>query len=162
MVFIQKRCPSVFSYWLVVDRSSSWTDLMSPISKFRDIHFIDPARDIICWKFEGDLSFGVAMTSVQFFSEVRSLDVTWWPDLEWPGSEIFTCAEKCMHRYAKNGGAPTRLRSTMSQKLLNAVAYIFTRLQPSASTFASLPGSSPKKRETVAYLPLDKFSTYAY
>ena len=39
--------------------------------------------------------FGVAMTSLQTFSEVRSLNVTWWPDLEWPGSEVFTlCAKK--------------------------------------------------------------------
>ena len=51
--------------------------------------------DINCWKFQGDRSFGVALTSIQTFSEVRSLDVTWWPDLEWPESEIFTtCAEK--------------------------------------------------------------------
>ena len=35
------------------------------------------------------------MTSIQTFSEVRSLDVTWWPGLEWPGSEIVTiCVEK--------------------------------------------------------------------
>ena len=51
--------------------------------------------DINRWKFQGDRLFGVAMTNIQTFSEVRSLDVTWWPDHEWPGSEIFTkCAEK--------------------------------------------------------------------
>ena len=60
----------------------------------RDTHFIDPVRDIICWKFQCDKLFGVTMTSIQTFSEVRSFDVTWWPDLEWPGSEIFTCAKK--------------------------------------------------------------------
>ena len=49
--------------------------------------------DIKRWKFKGDRSFGV-MTNIQTFSDMRSLNVTWWPDLEWPGSEIFTeCAE---------------------------------------------------------------------
>ena len=137
-----------------MERSQSWTDLGSP--KFRDTHLIDPVRDIICWKFQGDQSFGVVMTSMQTYSGVRSLDVTWWPDLEWPASEIFTCAEKWMNRCVKNGGSrrftPTWLRSTMSRKQLNVVAIIFTRLQPSASTSASLPGSSPKKRQTSPYL----------
>ena len=60
-------------------RSQSWTDPGSPILTLRDTHFKDPARDIICWKFQCDKLFGVAMTSIQTFSEVRSLDVTWWP-----------------------------------------------------------------------------------
>ena len=49
------------------------------------------------WKFQGECAFGVAMTSIQTFSEVRSLDVTWWPDVWWPGSDIFTFEEK-MHK----------------------------------------------------------------
>ena len=33
---------------------------------------------------------------------VRSLNVTWWPDLEWPGSAIFTTyPERCMNTCAK-------------------------------------------------------------
>ena len=78
-----------------MERLQNWPDLRSRISKFWDIRFIDTGTDINRWKFQGDRSFGVAMTNIQSFSEVRSLDVTWWPDLEWPGSEIFTkCAEK--------------------------------------------------------------------
>ena len=52
------------------------------------MHFIDAVTNISRWKFQGDRSFGVAMTSIQAFSEAMSLDVTWWPDLEWPGSKI--------------------------------------------------------------------------
>ena len=33
-------------------------------------------------KFQGDRTFGVVMTSIHTSSEVRFLDVTWWPDLE--------------------------------------------------------------------------------
>ena len=95
MVFVQNRRLSFFSHWLIMERSQNWPDLRSPISKFRDIYFIDTGTDINCWKFQGDLSFGVAMTNIQSFSEVRSLDVTWWPDFEWPGFEVFKkCAEK--------------------------------------------------------------------
>ena len=95
MVFVQKRRLSFFSPWLIMERSQNWPDLRSPISKFRDIRFIDTGTDINRWKFQGNRLFGVAMTNIRSFSEVRSLDVTWWPDHEWPGSEIFTkCAEK--------------------------------------------------------------------
>ena len=56
------------------------------------------------WKFQGNRSFGVALTSIQTFYEVRSLDVAWWPDLAWPGSEIFKYMwKKCIIRCAKNG-----------------------------------------------------------
>ena len=77
--------------------------------KFRDIRFIDTGTNINRWQFQGDRSLDVAMTNIQSFSEVRTLDVTWWPDLEWPGSQIFTkCAEKmyeqlCQKRWR---GAP--------------------------------------------------------
>ena len=61
---------------------------------------------------KGDWAFGVALTRIQTVSEVMSLDVTWWPNLEWPGSEIFTCAEIYINRYTKNGGAERSLRKT--------------------------------------------------
>ena len=45
------------------------------------------------------------MTSIQTFSEVRSLDVTWLPDLEWPGYEIFaTCARASSKEFRLGGG----------------------------------------------------------
>ena len=80
-------------------RSQNWPDLRSPIWKFWDIHLIDIVMDINRWKLQGDQSFGAAVASIQFFfSEVKSLGVTWWPDLKWSGSEKFTrCAEK-MHK----------------------------------------------------------------
>ena len=77
MVFVQKR-------------RQSWPDIGSPISKFLDIHLIHNVIDIKFWKFEGDRLFDVAMANIQTFSGVRSFDVTWWPHLEWHGSEIFT------------------------------------------------------------------------
>ena len=90
-----KRGAFHFSHWLIMERSQNWSGLGSPISKFQDIYFIDTGTDINRWTFQGDWAFGVAIKSIQTLSEVRSLDVTWWPDLEWPGSEIFTiCAER--------------------------------------------------------------------
>ena len=89
-----------------MERSQTWPDLGSPISKFRDKHFMDTVTDINHWKFQGDRSFGLAMANIQFFSEVRSLDVTWWPDLESPGSEILQHVWKRMNRCAKMGAPP--------------------------------------------------------
>ena len=97
MVFVQKRRLSVFSHWPIMERSHNLPDLGSHISKFRVKHFIDIVTDINRCRFQGGPSFGVVITSIQTFSEVRSLEVTWWSDLEWPGYEISTiCAEK-MH-----------------------------------------------------------------
>ena len=77
----------------IMERSQNWTDLWSRISKLRNINFMDSVMDINRWVFQGNRSFGVAM--IQTFSDVRSLNVTWWPDMERPGSEIFkTCGEK--------------------------------------------------------------------
>ena len=98
IVFVQKRRLSFFSHWLIywlIERSQNWPDLRSPISKFRDTSFIDTGTNINRWKFQGNRSGGVALPNIQTFYEVRSLDVTWWPDLAWPGSEISTTyAEK--------------------------------------------------------------------
>ena len=91
-----KRSAFQFSpNWLIMERSQAWPDLGSPILKSRDKKFIDSLTDINLVKFQGDRSLGVAMAIVRTFSEARTLDITWWPELEWPGSEIFTtCAEK--------------------------------------------------------------------
>ena len=88
IVFVQKRRLSIFSHWLLSmynrKTSQNWPDLKSPISKLRDIHFIDTVMDIIRWKFLGDQSFFVSMISIQTFSEVRSLDMTWsWVTWVW-------------------------------------------------------------------------------
>ena len=49
---------------------------------------IDTVTDNNICKFQCHQS-GEAMTSNTTFSGLRSLEVTWWPDLEWPGSNIF-------------------------------------------------------------------------
>ena len=56
---------------------SNWPDVMSLILKFRDIRVIDTGMDIHRSKFQGNRSVGVALTSIQTFYDVRSLDVTW-------------------------------------------------------------------------------------
>ena len=57
---------------------------------------------------QGDRSLGVAMTSIQS-SEVRSRDVIWWLDIEWPVSEIFTTyAERMYEPVCKNSGSERR------------------------------------------------------
>ena len=79
---------------------------------------------MVCWIRCCDVQFGfecalkssllipstIALTSIQtFFSEVRPLDVAWWPDLERPGSEIFTtCVGKMCKKVYKNGGTTRR------------------------------------------------------
>ena len=98
MGFVQKRRLSTFFQWLIIEKSQNWPDLRSLMSNLCDDHFIDTVTHINRWKVQGDRSFGVGiMTSIQTFSEVRSFNVTWWPDLEWPGSEIFTTCAKRMY-----------------------------------------------------------------
>ena len=38
MTFVQKSRLSVFSHWLIMERSQNWPDLRPPISKFRDMY----------------------------------------------------------------------------------------------------------------------------
>ena len=112
MVFVPKRRISILFHWLIMERSQNWPDLESPISKFRDMHFMDTVTYINRWKFQGDRPVGVmvAMTSIQTFSELRSLDVTWWPDLEWSGCEICTCADKMYEQVCQKTAARKTLR----------------------------------------------------
>ena len=73
--FVQKRRLSFFSHSLIWDRSQNWPDLRSPISKFPDICFIDTVTDINRWKFQGNRSVGVALTSIQLFYEVKQASI---------------------------------------------------------------------------------------
>ena len=105
MFFVQKRCLSIFPLTYngeVAKLTWPWvSDIKIPRYKFTDT-----VTDIKHWRYQGDRSFGVAMTNIQSFSEVRSLDASWWPDLEWPGSEILTiCAERWINKCAKDGSA---------------------------------------------------------
>ena len=97
MGFVQNRRFSIVSHWLTMEMSQNWPDLRSPISIFWDIHFIGTVTYINRWKFQGNRSVGVVLMIIQTFYDLRSLDVTWWPDLAWPGSEIFTTFAKKMY-----------------------------------------------------------------
>ena len=116
MLMDSKRRLSFFSHWLIMERSQNWPNLRSPISKFWDIHFIDTLACSNRWKFKDYRLIGVALRNIQTYYEVRSLDVTWWPDLAWPGFEIFTtCAEKMYNKFNPPSGA--RVKRSMSSKL---------------------------------------------
>ena len=58
------------------------------------------------WKFQIFISTTVAVTPLESFSEVGSLDLTWWLDLRWPGPKIcMKVAEQLSKQLWKNGGA---------------------------------------------------------
>ena len=69
------------------------------------ISILDTVIHVNRWKFQGDRLVGVC--SYEEHSNVyqlRSMDATWWPDLEWPGYDIFiTCADVIS---AKDTGGP--------------------------------------------------------
>ena len=48
----------------------------------------------------------VAVTELQILLGIRSLDLTSWPDLRWPGPYFFSgkSAETWLNSYTKNGG----------------------------------------------------------
>ena len=50
--------------------------------------------------FEIIISTTVAVTRLQTFLEIESLDLAWWPELGWPGVRFFTkCAKKCQNGF---------------------------------------------------------------
>ena len=109
MDFVQKRRHSIFSHLLIIERSQNWSDLRSPISKFWEVHFINNLTRIKPWKFQDYRSVGVAMTSIQTFSEVGHL--TWPGDLTLIdlGLKFSEHVQKiCTNRCAKNGGVECR------------------------------------------------------
>ena len=117
--FCPKEEPiSIFSHLLIMERSQNWPDVRSPISFFRNIRSIHTGTDINRWKFQGDRSFGVAMTNIQNLSEVRSLDVTCsyltMSDLGPKFSQ--SVRKRCMNSCAKNGGAPRRRFPAIGEK----------------------------------------------
>ena len=63
----------------------NWPDLRSQISKIRDIRIVPNLTLINSCEFENNRIKTVVMAWHRKFSEVRSLIVTWWPDLRWPG-----------------------------------------------------------------------------
>ena len=100
MVFIQKKRLSNFCRWLKMESSQNWPDLRSPISKFRNLCFIDTVTHVNAWKFRGDWS--VSYDEHSNFSEVRSVDVTWVLTLSSLNLKFSQCVRKwCVSRCAK-------------------------------------------------------------
>ena len=84
MIFVQNRRFTIFSHWLILERSQNSPDLTwSPISKLWDKHFVDTVTCINRWKFQGNGSVGVALTGFQTFHEVTWHDLVTWPCVTW-------------------------------------------------------------------------------
>ena len=68
-------------------------------------------------KLQGDQPFGVAMTSIQTFSDVRSLDVTWSPGdvtLSDLGLKFSHVRKRCMNMCAKR--PPDGIRAQVGRR----------------------------------------------
>ena len=71
-------------------RSRNWPDLWWQISKIRDIQVVGIYDLMKRWRFETNRISSVATAQPQSQKPVFDFDLTWWPDLWWPGAEIFT------------------------------------------------------------------------
>ena len=71
-------------------RSRNWPDLWWQISKIRDIQVVDIYDLMKRWRFETNRISSVATAQPQSQKPVFEFYLTWWPDLWWPGAEIFT------------------------------------------------------------------------
>ena len=90
----EKGSNRVFPHWLIMERSRDWPDLRSPISKIRNKQIVGIYTLMKFCKFQIFRIATVGWARLQTFLVVRSLNVTWWPDLTWPGINILTqCAK---------------------------------------------------------------------
>ena len=71
-------------------RSRNWPDLWWQISKIRDIQVVGIYDLMQRWRFETNRMSSVATAQPQIQKPVFDFDLIWWPDLWWPGAEIFT------------------------------------------------------------------------
>ena len=71
-------------------RSRNWPDLWWQISKIRDIQVVGICDLMKRWRFETNRISSVATAQPQIQKPVFDFDLTWWPELSWPGVEIFT------------------------------------------------------------------------
>ena len=114
----KKRLISIFSHWLIMERSQTLPDLRSLISKFRDKHFEHTVTLINRWKFQGDRSVGVAMTRIAtfFWGEVFWRDLVTWPWELWVWN-LHMCKKK-MHEQVcqkRRRGVVRYLRKTAGE-----------------------------------------------
>ena len=82
----EKGSNRVFPHWLIMERSRDWPDLRSPISKIRNIQIVGIYTLMKSCKFQIFRIATVGWARLQTFLVVRSLNVTWWPDLTDLGS----------------------------------------------------------------------------
>ena len=80
----------IFAHWLIMMRSRNWPDLWWQISKIRDIQVVGIYDLMKRWRFETNRISSVATAQPQSQKPVFDFDLTWWPDLWWPGAEIYT------------------------------------------------------------------------
>ena len=71
-------------------RSLNWPDLWWQISKIRDIQVVGIYDLMKRWRFETNRISSVTTAQPQSQKPVFDFDLTWWPDLWWPGVELFT------------------------------------------------------------------------
>ena len=71
-------------------RSRNWPDLWWQISKIRDIQVVGIYDLMKRWRFETNRISSVTTAQPQSRKPVFDFDLTWWPDLWWPGAEIYT------------------------------------------------------------------------
>ena len=64
--------------------------LVTDIKKIRDIQIVGIYDLMKRWRFETNRISSVATAQPQSQKPVFDFDLTWWPDLWWPGFEIFT------------------------------------------------------------------------
>ena len=95
MVFVQKRCLSIFAHWLIMKRSQNWSEVTDNKIPRCIFHRYCNSYQSLKVPSQSFNRCSYELRPTLFFSEVRSLGVTWRPDLEWPGCELFTtCAEE--------------------------------------------------------------------
>ena len=80
----------IFAHWLIMVRSRNWPDLWWQISKIRDKQVVGIYDLMKRWRFETNRISNVATAQPQSQKPDFDFDLTWWPDLWWPGAEIFT------------------------------------------------------------------------
>ena len=103
----------IFPHWLIMERSRDWPDLRSRSYKNWDERFVGTDEVMQSGKFHIYPSKTVSMARPQTFLVVVSLDLTWWPDLRWPGVNICT---KCAYLMSKQLCQIWRRYVTLSAK----------------------------------------------
>ena len=107
----------IFAHWLIMVRSRNWPDLWSQIAKIRDVEVAGIYDLMKRWRFETNRTSSVATAQPQSQKHVFDFDLTWWPDLWWPGLKfLHKVSNSIVSRYWKNGRAAHRRFSAIREK----------------------------------------------